>query len=253
MNSEYVTTKEEALSLVRKRIKQFDVEPLAILLHGSRASGNSYTGSDWDFYVLAVFDDRPVRPEFIYKNSFIDCGFMRYQEGMDVQEFISSSKLVPAQKFEVLWSKDSKSLGFANDVIGVLKEQYANSSRETWSDIREHWLETYFLRNIYRISECKDDLRRQIYVSLFLEQICRNQYFHFTNQWGHSISEGYKMIKKNDPSLYKLLIKLPKLSSGRAIKLNLTKIYKYFTKLDKENPSTMGTSIYAKQGSRLQE
>lgn len=253
MKSNYVTSKEEALILVKKRIKQFDVEPLAILLHGSRASNNAYQASDWDFYIIANFKDKPVRPEFIYKNSFIDIGFLKYDKGVALDDFITNTKLVPAQKFEVLWAKNEQSGKFAEKVINRLKDDYENSERETWSDIREHWLETYFIRNIYRISECDDLLRRQVYISLFIDQICRNQYYHFTNQWNHSISEGYKMIKQNNPKLYKLLIKLPKLSSKKAIKKNLEEIYKYFAGLNTNNPATMGKSIHASVGSRLLE
>lgn len=251
MNSEYITTKEEALSLVQKRIKQFNVEPLAILHHGSRVSGNAYPASDWDFFVVAKFKDKPKFAEFMSKNSFIDCIFLKYEDNISVEDFIEKTKLLPAQKFEILWTKDKKSLSFANSIINKLKIEYIESTRETWDDIRKQWLDTYFLRNIYRISECDDELRRQVYISLFLDQVSRNQYFHFTNRWNHSISEGYKIIKQNDPKLYRLLIKLPKLNSKRSIKKNLTDIYEYFVKLNQGNPSAMGPSIYASQGSRL--
>jgi predicted nucleotidyltransferase len=245
--------KKHALTLVQKRCKQFDAEPLAILFHGSRVSGNSYPGSDWDFYVIAEFEDKPVRPESIYKKSFIDLGFLKYENGMSPKEFIKTSKLVPAQKFEILWARDKEYEDFAKSIVAELRDEYVNSKRETWSDIREHWLETYFYRNIFRISGCKDKLRRQVYIANFLDSIARNQYFHFTNRHNHSISEGYKIIKQNDPSLYRLLVKLPKLKTKRSLKNNLTKIYEYFIQLDKNNPSTMGSSIYSGPGSRLQD
>ena len=251
MSKDYVNTRSEALSLVKRRLKQFEVEPIAILHHGSRVSKNSYPASDWDFYIVAKFNDKPVRPEFIFKKSFIDVGFLKYEDVVKTGDFIKTSNLLPSQKFEVLWTKDEKSSKFVNKVIDSLEREYNESKRETWTDIRTHRLETYFYRNIYRISECNDKLRRNIYIALYLDKVARNQYFHFTNQFNHSISEGYKIIKKQDPKLYDLLVKLPKLRSKRAIKSNLTKIYQYFIMLDKKHPSTMGVSQYGDQGSRL--
>lgn len=253
MKTDFLEDKKHALSLVQKRCEQFDAEPLAILFHGSRVSGNSYPGSDWDFYIIAKFQEKPVRPEFMYKESFIDLGFLEYEKGVSPKDFLRKSKLVPAQNFEILWTKDKKSRDFAQSIVTELENEYTHSKRETWSDIREHWLETYFYRNIYRISGCKDELRRQVYIANFLNSIAKNQYFHFTNSHSHSISEGYRIIKDNDPQLYKLLIKMPKLKSRMSIERNLTKIYEYFVKLNSDNPSTMGRSVYADRNSIMQD
>jgi predicted nucleotidyltransferase len=247
----FVQDKKEALSLVQKRCTQLNIEPLIILMHGSRVSGNAYPASDWDFYVLADYNEKPVLPEFMSGKSFIDLGFLKYEEKVSPKEFLESTKLVPAQKFEVLYAKNEELEKFIRKVIDLLNKKYVKSKRETWSGIRDCWLETYFYRYIYRISECNDPLRRQAYISSFIDQICRNQYFHFTNQWNHSVSEGYKIIKNDDPVLYRLLIKLPTLKTKKSIRKNLENIYQYFIRLNKENPATMDSAQHSRQGSSM--
>lgn len=237
------TTKEEqrATELTLKRCEEFGIEPLALLLHGSRANGNSYEGSDWDIMVLvrAGVEEPDLFDFFVEDFGHLDTSVIQYLPKMDMKDYGKLFDLRPTLTLKTMWAKEKKYSDFVDSIKDYATTKLQGVQKGTKDYIKQRRLGTLFERAELRIVGCPDPLRRSVYIGRFLQSTFE-AYFYYKNEYGRSISEAATTIETQDPELYKLLVKLPRLTSKRSLRKNLQGIRAYFEKLSKEYPGTKG-------------
>ncbi len=230
-NSEF---ESKILQATVSRCAEVAVDPLAVLLHGSRVNGNSYEGSDWDIYVLSNPEQEAKGAlSRVLDGNFLDISRIPYLPDQELSEY-AEDRFSAAMSFKLLWASDDLYKGFAERAVAASAKRYA-SRRETNEERKQFLLEIIFDRFTARIATCPDQLRRAVYIANFLDRVSRHDYYYFINQWSHSISEGAAIIKEDDPELYALLTELPA-AQGERIGAVMEEIKSYFVQLTKDNP-----------------
>jgi predicted nucleotidyltransferase len=237
LRTDNTETETKILEATIERCREVAVGPLAVLLHGSRANGNSYEGSDWDLYVLSDIAQEATGPlSHLLDGNFLDISRIPYLPEENPTDY-TEEHFSAAMKFKVLWAKDETYKDFSDKVIKASKDRYL-SERPTKDARKEFLLEVIFDRFTVRVGSCPDPLRRAVYISNFLDRVSRQDYWYFTNQWNHSISEGSEMLKKHEPELYSLLVKLPQVKESSEAQEIMSRIRAIFTELADKFPGT---------------
>lgn len=237
-NPDLSLEERDVLKRAVERCKEFGIEPLAFVFHGSRVNGNSYNGSDWDIFVFVNEKQADVELlDFMSDIGYIDLSAEPYLPKRDMKDYFRLRNLSPTMQYKVAWSKSKEYSDFLERIKEFTEYKLNKVNKGTKSSIKNRRLDTLIKRAEIRIVNCPDPLRRSVYISKFMVSIV-SAYFYYKNKYEHSISDGHLIIKNEDPILYKLLVSLPRLKSKRSVKKNLESIRSYFTELAEKYPGT---------------
>lgn len=170
--------------------------PKAIIIHGSRLSGDAFPDSDYDLAIITDNHDA-VRPED-YNGCLLDAS------GVSPQEVILKAGQTPIWPCEVLFDSD--------DLLGQILVQrthqafLAGPQSLLQQEINNR--KNYTKRLLLRLDSRGDDLLiRNYYLSDLYDRVIR-YWFEFRKQWTQPIYRALPTIKNEDPDFYALLEKL---------------------------------------------
>ena len=167
--------------------------PLAIIIHGSRASGKNRPHSDWDIVILKKEDINTVQ-ELIEDNALdivaVNPGISNEALLSEFGNVFSSAKVL----------SDTDNIG--KDLIErsrVLASKGYQMSPQDYADKK-----MYLYRCVSRLMDFAkvDRISFTYHLSSFIQKSV-NYWFQTRGRWSKSIYEASYEIKKDDPGFYK--------------------------------------------------
>ena len=211
--------------LTEQKLTEYLVEkyhPVAIILHGSRASGKNRLHSDWDL-VLLVNDDTPT------EQAIID------GDAIDVEAFKTDIDDQGILK-EIGSTFHSAKMLFDTDNIGnkfVERAQRLASAGFQLKPDEHNSRKSFLYRLLNRLIDAGNEhpIEFAYHFGNFLMRAV-NYSFQINGQWSKSIYEAVEDIEKNNPELFKEL-KLITSSISNSDKIESAKvIYRIIFKED---------------------
>jgi len=191
-----VMNAKEKIDHIANHLKE-KYSPVAIILHGSRASGKSKPNSDWDFYVFV--NEKVNGGTEVFEGENLD---------VSIQYLPIDDELIDTFGNTLLNAKillDSPD-GIAKKLIEEINLQYINGRKLTEREYLNR--NNRMQRVLNRLKDnLKDDMIFFYHLGTFYEITIR-YWFELKAEWTKPIYEALPHIKENDEEYFNLLADL---------------------------------------------
>ena len=194
--------------------------PIAIILHGSRARGEAFINSDCDLYLI-VSDDFVLEDTCdSYSDVYLDIEFIKLEELKDVD--INQKFGFNLAFTKIILDRDN----IAKDLITKAEDYYKKGKNLNNEQLKNR--KDYFTRGVLRLENLVNN--RIAFTVRFNDIYARIPRYYFElkqNSWGRSPILAEKQIKDLDTWLYEKLNLLLAVENTEKVKI-LKEIQKYF-------------------------
>lgn len=171
-------------------------DPIAIVLTGSRVTGNISSHSDWDIYVFTNQEFKSGLNE--HAGELLDITLIKYPTPTD---FILDTKYHPEQHLKIIYDLSG---GWINEIVERTKDKYTKGPSDIPA-VEYERLKKIMRRYIQKVLGRRETKGLAFYYLGIFYEISLRLWFQIRNEWPLPPYEALPHIQKSDPKFFELL------------------------------------------------